>query len=67
VTAQPATPETVSGEEPELIGTEWQLVEYTISGRTTTVPDEVDSGLRFDKRGASPRMRASTPAAGLLH
>ena len=49
--AHEVTPETVSGEEPDLIGTEWQLAEFTINGRTTTVPDVIDSVLRFDKRG----------------
>lgn len=38
-------------EQVDLVGTEWQLVETTLSGRTATVPPDVDSVLRFDGRG----------------
>jgi hypothetical protein len=45
--AEPPTP----AQEPKLVGTEWQLVEFTRDGRTTAVPDELDSGLLFDGKG----------------
>jgi heat shock protein HslJ len=37
--------------EPALVGTAWQLVEYSRNGHTTRVPATVDSALRFDRTG----------------
>jgi heat shock protein HslJ len=42
---------TEQGPEPKLVGTEWQLAEYTRNGSTTAVPEEMDSVLRFDGKG----------------
>lgn len=39
------------GPEPELVGTDWQLVEFTRNGISTTVPVEVDSGIWFYRDG----------------
>jgi heat shock protein HslJ len=42
---------TATGPEPELAGTDWVLVEFTVDGRTTAVPAEIDSDLQFDGQG----------------
>ena len=42
---------TPTGPEPELVGTDWVLVEVTRDGHTTTVPAEIDSDLLFDGKG----------------
>jgi heat shock protein HslJ len=42
---------TAGGPEPELAGTDWVLVEFTVDGHTTTVPAEIDSDLQFDGKG----------------
>jgi heat shock protein HslJ len=51
--AAPHRPPTASptAAEPELVGTEWQLVEFTRTGRTTPVPADYDWVLRFDRNG----------------
>jgi heat shock protein HslJ len=40
-----------TGPEPELVGTDWVLVEFTVAGHTTAVPAEIDSDLQFDGKG----------------
>src|SRR5262245_34387299 len=42
---------TATGPEPELAGTDWVLVEFTVGGHTTAVPAETDSDLQFDGKG----------------
>lgn len=42
---------TATGPVPELAGTDWVLVEFTVDGHTTTVPAEIDSDLQFDGKG----------------
>jgi heat shock protein HslJ len=42
---------TEQGPEPELVGTEWQLVEFTRNGSTTAVPADIDSVLQFYGNG----------------
>jgi heat shock protein HslJ len=42
---------TATGPEPELVGTDWVLVEFTRDGHTTTVPADIDSDLLFDSGG----------------
>jgi len=42
---------TATGPEPELVGTDWVLVELTRDGHTTTVPAEINSDLIFDGNG----------------
>jgi hypothetical protein len=40
-----------SAEAPKLVGTDWQLIEFTKNGHRTVVPDKLVSGLLFDGRG----------------